>query len=373
MLKKQIDNLVHKIKEQQKNINNYKETEVKNTNNKNNKKGRKSKTIKINQPTKKWNNNNKRNSKIKKNSAIFSNFESINTLKIVNNNINNKRKSKIQRKLARFSNYESISSTKKSMFNSRKSFQRNNNISNFITRTNPFQGENEKIIIFLNDTEINGLNYKKAFEIDKRTYFQYYWSLLRKKQLLMFTFYTTNDFNSVIIKFCILLFSFALSYTINALFFDDSTMHKIYEDKGDFDIVTHMPQIIYSVIISSMIMALLKYFSLSEGNVLEMKKEKKLKHSKVVETLKCLKIKFLLFFIISILLHSFFWYYLSCFCAVYRNTQKILIKDTLISFGLSFLYPFGLNLIPGLFRIPSLKKNDRKCLYQVSKILQLVL
>ena len=259
------------------------------------------------------------------------------------------------------------------MFN-RKSFQRNN-INDLIKRTNPFQGENENKIqkIFLNDTEINGLNYKEAFEIDKRTYFQYYWSLLRKKQLIMFTFYTTNDFNSVIIKFCIFLFSFALSYTINGLFFDDSTMHKIYEDKGDFDIITHIPQIIYSVIISSVIMVLLKYFSLSEGNVLEMKKEKKLKDSKVAETLKCLNIKFLLFFIIGILLLSFFWYYLSCFCAVYRNTQKILIKDTLISFGLSLLYPFGLNLLPGLFRIPSLKKNDRQCLYQVSKILQLVL
>ena len=275
-----------------------------------------------------------------------------------------------------FSNCESINSSKKSMFN-RKSFQRNNNISNLIKRTNPFQGENknknQKKKIFLNDTEINGLNYKEAFEIDKRTYFQYYWSLLRKKQLIMFTFYTTNDFNSIIIKFCIFLFSFALSYTINGLFFDDSTMHKIYEDKGDFDIITHIPQIIYSVIISSVIMVLLKYFSLSEGNVLEMKKEKKLKDSKYVETLKCLNIKFLLFFIISILLLSFFWYYLSCFCAVYHNTQKILIKDTLISFGLSLLYPFGLNLLPGLFRIPSLKKNDRQCLYQVSKILQLVL
>ena len=62
------------------------------------------------------------------------------------------------------------------------------------------------------------------------------------------------------------------------------------------------------------------------------------------------------------------------FCAIYKNTQLHLIKDTLISFGLSFIYPFGINLLPGLFRIPSLsdKKGNRKYLYIISKILQML-
>ncbi len=70
----------------------------------------------------------------------------------------------------------------------------------------------------------------------------------------------------------------------------------------------------------------------------------------------------------------FFWYYISCFCAVYNNTQKILIKVTLVSFGLSMAYPFGLNLLPGIFRIPSLRaeKKDKKCLYGFSKIVALI-
>ncbi len=61
------------------------------------------------------------------------------------------------------------------------------------------------------------------------------------------------------------------------------------------------------------------------------------------------------------------------FCAIYRNTQIHLIKDTLISFGLSLLYPLGIYLIPGFFRIPSLNntKNKRECLYKFGKILQL--
>ena len=62
------------------------------------------------------------------------------------------------------------------------------------------------------------------------------------------------------------------------------------------------------------------------------------------------------------------------FGAIYRNTQFHLLIDTLISFGLSLLYPFIINLLPGLFRIPSLSnhKNKKECLYKFSKILQVI-
>ena len=55
---------------------------------------------------------------------------------------------------------------------------------------------------FYNDTELNSLSYKEALIIDKRNYFQYYLSLIKKKQILIFTFYITNDYNSIIIKIC---------------------------------------------------------------------------------------------------------------------------------------------------------------------------
>ena len=87
-----------------------------------------------------------------------------------------------------------------------------------------------------------------------------------------------------------------------------------------------------------------------------------------------LTIKFIAFFIASFILVIFYWYFISCFCAVYTNTQLILIKDSLISFGASLLYPFGINLLPGVFRIPSLraKNQDQKCIYKFSQLLSLI-
>ena len=57
-----------------------------------------------------------------------------------------------------------------------------------------------------------------------------------------------------------------------------------------------------------------------------------------------------------------------------ENTQIHLIKYSMISFTFSLLYPLGINLIPGIFRIPSLNspKDDKECMYKISKIIQLI-
>ena len=147
-------------------------------------------------------------------------------------------------------------------------------------------------------------------------------------------------------------------------------MSNITENNGKFDIIYQIPQIFYSSLISAIINILLKTLSLSEKNILELKKEnnsiKAEKDSKRIKN--CIIIKFIIFFIISIILLAFFWYFITCFCAVYTNTQSILFKDTIISFSLSMLYPFGISLLPGMFRIPALrdKNHNSKCMYQLS-------
>ena len=225
-----------------------------------------------------------------------------------------------------------------------------------------------------NDEELNNLKYEDAIIIDKRTFFQYYFSLLKKKHLILFTFFPSEDYNLTTVKISLFLLSSSLYFTINGFFFTDETMSKINEDKGNFDIIFQIPQILYSTIISSVINIILKYLSLSEKQMLSIKKQndyrKAEKEAKNIK--KCINIKLALFFIISFLLMLFFWYYITSFCAVYHNTQIILIGDTLLSFGLSMIYPFGLNLLPGTFRITALRKKDKKCLYFISQCLALI-
>ena len=224
------------------------------------------------------------------------------------------------------------------------------------------------------DDERNILSYELAIQYDKRSYCEYYISLLRIKNNLFFSFCGVDDYNSKIIKINIFFIGFSIYYAVNALFYNDDTMHKIYEDKGSFDFIYQLPQIIYSSIISLILTTILKLLALSNDSIIEFKqnKTKENLYERGSELEKKLRIRFITYFLVSFIFLLFFWYYISMFGAIYINTQFHLLKDTLTSFGLSFIYPFFIYLLPGLFRIPALsdEKKKRKYLYKFSKFLQ---
>ena len=233
-----------------------------------------------------------------------------------------------------------------------------------------------KEVMEYNDEEKKNLKYELALKYDKRTFIQYYISLLKTKHLLMFSFFNNEDYNSKIIKIDLFFTSFIIYYAVNALFFNDNTMHKIYEDEGSFNFIYQFPQIAYSSLISAVLNILLKLLAIPQGTILDYKKNKNKNDldKRTKELNDKLNIKFILYFVISFMFLLFFWYYLSMFCAIYRNTQYHLIKDTLISFGLSLIYPFGIYLLPGIFRIPALSnpKNKKNCLYNLSLLFQML-
>ena len=163
---------------------------------------------------------------------------------------------------------------------------------------------------------------------------------------------------------------------MNGLFYDDDTMHKIYKRKGHFELEEHIPIIIYSFLISIILNTPLNLLALSNDLIISFKQNKTKKNlvKREEELITKLSVRFMLFFIISFLFLVFFWYYISMFGVIYKNTQLHLLKDTLISFVLSLFYPFGIFLLPGLLRIPSLSnpKNKREYLYNFSKVVQLL-
>ena len=84
----------------------------------------------------------------------------------------------------------------------------------------------EKIMSF-NDLELNELDFELVLKHDHRTLCEYYISLLKTKHLLIFSFCYNNDYNSKIIKIDLFFLNFIIYFSVNALFFNDDTMHKI--------------------------------------------------------------------------------------------------------------------------------------------------
>ena len=66
-----------------------------------------------------------------------------------------------------------------------------------------------------------------------------------------------------------------------------------------------------------------------------------------------------------------YWYVVAAFCAVYENTQRVFIKDSLMSFLLSLLYPFILYLIPTSLRLIAIRctKFKLEWVYKLSDII----
>ena len=261
-----------------------------------------------------------------------------------------------------------------------KKINNDNNISNnkVINKSTKNLIENKNLDID-NDYELNKLSYIDALKYDKRSCCDYYTSLIKNKQIIAFTFCSFNDYNSGIIKKYIFFLSFALHYTINALFFTDSTMHKIYEDDGKYNISYQFPKILISSICSTIILRIMLItLVLTDKSVLEVKnqKTKNLAIDMKKKVMKCIKIKYTIFFVLNFILLVLFWFYLTCFNGVYQNTQIYLIENTLISFGISLIYPFIINIIPSALRFCSFdKKNKNKkesCLYKISLLVQLL-
>ena len=275
---------------------------------------------------------------------------------LINLNANNKRRKK---------------SKNKTLSNSKTQ----GNIIKFTSQSNN-QNDIEKVkkIMEYKDREINSLRYEFAIQFDNRTYCEYYISLIKTKHNLIFTFFYNIDYNVKIIKMDLFFIGFALHYTINCLFFDDNTKHHIHEHEGSFDLEYQLTKITYSFFVAIFLNGFLKYLSLSDDDIIKFKQNKSKRDigERKNDLENKLRIRFILFFILSFLFLLFFWYYIAMFGAIYKKTQLHLLNDTLISFGLSLIYPFIINLFPGIFRIPALSdsKKKRKYLYDFSKILQ---
>ena len=221
--------------------------------------------------------------------------------------------------------------------------------------------------------ELNNLSYNDAIIQDKRTLGQYYMT----KHILLFTFHCKNDFNSRIIKLVFLLYSFVIFLFMNTIFVTDSILHDIFIFKGKIGIFFYIYKIIVITFLSLIIKNILLLLIFTENNVVSIREENETdKTEKIRNVLTAVTMKCYLFFVFNLFSLIFVWVYLSCFFTIFKNTQIFVIKNTLISFGISLIIPIVLGFIPCSIRMFSLanrESQNRLCQYYLSKILHVLI
>ena len=228
----------------------------------------------------------------------------------------------------------------------------------------------------LDDFELNNLEYVEACELDKRSFCRTYWSVLMREHVALLTFFAWKDYNLFYIKIEKFFLLFCTDMTMNGLFFVHESMHKKYTNGEDFTFIQKLPQLLFTLIVSHIIEVLLCFLSMTDTHVYEIKALPNDKSSgeKIMNILDLIKRKLVAFFVVTFLFFLFYWYFISAFCAVYQNTQKIFLRDSLISFLTALLDPFLIYGFTTILRAISLcgccrKKPGCGCIYKLSDII----
>ena len=148
-------------------------------------------------------------------------------------------------------------------------------------------------------------------------------------------------------------------------------MYKKQDIEENWSFWQKLPQLLFVLVANHLIEVYLCYLSMTDSAVYAIKaiSKKPNNSKKVIDIIDCMKCKLVAFFISTFILFLLFWYFISAFCAVYKNTQGIFIRDSAISFVTSLIDPFlifGLTTILRKISLAPCCRKRAKCVYRIS-------
>lgn len=287
---------------------------------------------------------NKRKSKIEKRKTINENTKNDNDISIFMKK--NKKNSKI------------ILDDKKMIFSTEKL-----NIDNKASNANNYYliriDANNKINYISNESNhyLDNFDYDEALLYDKRSFCRIYYISLLSKNSILSTFILNIPLELKPIKYCLFIFMYSCDLALNTLFYFSENISDKYNYKGNniiwFNIMNNLTISLASSIISFIIIFFLQFLTNSKDSYEEifrehedkMKQDKSYKINremkienirKISKINKCLKVKLAFFIILEFSVMIFFYYFVSAFCEVYKNTQGSWIIDFLVSVVINF-------------------------------------
>ena len=215
------------------------------------------------------------------------------------------------------------------------------------------------------------LGYEESLIYDKRSFMKMYFSFLKESQIILNTFFTKNYLDLFVIKISFLIFTFQISFFLNALFYTEDYISEAYHNDGVLNFLSSLPKSIYSFMVAMIINNLLSMLSNSKSELMRIiinywnaQNYIELINIKLTKLRK----KLIVYFILIVLLGIFFLYYVTSFCAVYYNSQKYWLIGCLESFALDSLTNLIICVFITLLRYISINKRIRY-FYSLSNII----
>ena len=232
---------------------------------------------------------------------------------------------------------------------------------------------------------LDNYEYETALKYEKRTFCRILYICLLSKENILNTFFFKTNLEIQPIRLTIFLFGYSCDLALNALFYLNEKISNKYNYKGNylllFTIINNFTISISSTIFSFFLVKSLEYLTNSKDDIesLFRDEERKMRENKnfivdlktkkniymkLMKIFKILNIKIIIYIIVEFILMLFFFYYITSFCEVYKDTQISWIIDSFISFLLSLISELLTSFFTTVLYFVSLK-YQLKFLYKI--------
>jgi hypothetical protein len=219
-------------------------------------------------------------------------------------------------------------------------------------------------------------DYDDVVEFDKRSFCQYLGEEIKKKQLLVDSFFISGITKPRSIKILIFWLKIDLYFLINGLFYSDSYISLVFNSKAKetlFSFVSRsLYRFMYCTIVGTIIDYIIQNFLIDEIEirkiiVKEGKKDLNIRYE-ISQILKSMTTKIKILIIINYIISIFSWYYLSCFNNVYPHIKTEWIISSIFIILIVQILSIIVSFLVTSMRFISIKIESEK-LFKLSLLL----
>jgi hypothetical protein len=224
--------------------------------------------------------------------------------------------------------------------------------------------------------DLDDLEYDDAIKYDKRTFFEFLFSRLKEKQIIMDTFYNKENLRPISIKVMLLLLNIDLYFVVNGLFYNEEYISELFYSTQEETFFSFFPRSIsrffYATLVGVIIGIIIDCFFIEEkkikrilirekGNSTQLKYEISLNATNI-------KNRYISFISICLLISVISWYYVSCFNSSYPGVQIEWIKSSITIMIIMQILSILVVVLEAVLRTISFKYESEK-VFKIKRLL----
>ena len=172
------------------------------------------------------------------------------------------------------------------------------------------------------------MDYDEVLEKDKRNFWEYLKEKLLDNQYIINTFFNDEPFKPKSIKILLLTLQADIYLFVNGLFYSEEYVSEIFHLEKDtfYDTLSRfLENLVYAALVGIIIGYIIEWFFIEESRLKKLFKKKKEKIQElkyeINHIVRDIKIRYVLFIIITFIITIFTWIHISCFNIVYPNLK----------------------------------------------------